>query len=155
MVNLLIFYVGFLLIKAVILTIPTLLTNKVLKTIPYRRYTAEEIIKTNHMRPDLFYKQELISQEALPLKNRIASKDKIANTYREADIDAIRERFKKKMQSRELTRNQIIAIRHYLEQLVDCKEKKFSNDCHCIYYCLKRLTSEQMLDMTALENLLK
>ena len=166
MVKLLMFYLGFLLIKAVLVMLPGLIKNGIYNFIPRRQYTAEEVIACKHEIPDLYYQKQLVEQEAisknkikirykLKPKNIITLESTITNTYREVNVDVIREKFKKKMQAKELTRAQILAIRHYLESIVDCKEKKFANDCHCIYYCLKRLASEQMIDMTALENFLK
>ena len=166
MVKLLMFYLGFLLIKAVLVMLPGLIRNTMFHVIPKRRYTVEEVIKCKHMRPNLYYQKELVEQEALPkLKSRIRFKLKpkeiitlepvTTNTHKEVDINVIREQFKRKMKNRQLTRCQIIAIRRYLETLVDCKGKKFTNDCHCIYYCLKRLNSEQVMDLHTLENLLK
>lgn len=167
MSKLLIFYLGFLLIKAVLVMLPGLLRNTIFRFVPRRQYTVEEVIACGHMRPDLYYKKQLLnsdtSSKAKCKKYRLKPKEVIAlescktNTYREVEIDinVIREKFKTKMQHRELTRSQIIAIRQYLEKMVDCKGKKFSNDCHCIYWCLKRLSSEQVLDLHALENLLK
>lgn len=157
---------GFLLIKAVLTILPSVIRNTMLHIIPRKQYTVEEVIRCGHMRPDLYYKKQLMEQEALPRKvskrkskliqkEIVALKSKSTNTYKEVDIKVIRESFKKKMQNRELTRSQILAIKSYLMQLVNCKEKKFDNDCHCIYFCLKQLDKEQMLDLTALANLLK
>lgn len=167
MTKLLMIYLGFLLIKAVALLLPRIIKPLIFKIIPRRNYDVNEVIKCKHMRPDLYYKKQLLnsdtSSKAKCKKYRLKPKEVIAlescktNTYREVEIDinVIREKFKTKMQHRELTRSQIIAIRQYLEKMVDCKGKKFSNDCHCIYWCLKRLSSEQVLDLHALENLLK
>lgn len=161
MTKLLIIYLGILLIKAVVSILPQLISRGLKKIIPYKKYTAEEVIRCKHMRPDLYYKKQLIEQEAMPkikpkIKFRLKPKEITisTNVYIETNINTIREKFKTKMQHRELTRCQVIAIRNYLESIVDCKGKKFSNDCHCIYYCLKHIASEQMLDMTALLNLL-
>lgn len=146
MVKLLIIYLGFLLIKVVLVILPGLVKNIIIKTIPKRKYTSEEVIACKHMRPDLYYKKQLTGQELMRFES--------TNVCKKDDISFIREQFKEKMKNRQLTRCQIIAIRRYLEQLVDCKQKKFSNDCHCIYYCLKRLDSEQIVNVTALLNLL-
>ena len=171
MITLLMIYLGFLLIKAVLVMLPGIIRNTMFQVIPRRRYTAEEVIRCGHMRPDLYYKKQLLEEEALTAtkKCRFKSKklqykeiialespiDLNANTYKEVDVDIIRERFKRKMKHRELTRSQILAIKDYLSTIIDCKEKKFDNDCHCIYYCLKQLDKEQILDLTALANLLK
>lgn len=140
MTKLLMIYLGFLLVKAVALILPQVIKPLIFKIVPRRQYTAEEVIACKHMRPDLYYKKQLQLNEV---------------SHKEIEVDTIRELFKEKMKHRKLTRSQILAIRKYLEQFVDCKEKKFSNDCHCIYYCLKRLKSEQLMDLVALENLLK
>lgn len=164
-IKLLIIYLGFLLIKAVLVMLPALIKHGMFKIVPRRQYTAEEVIACGHMRPDLYYQKQLESN-SISLKDKlqryklkpkeiITLEYKPTNTYKEVDINVIRDKFKIKMQHRELTRSQIIAIRRYLECLIDCKGKKFSNDCHCIYWCLKRLSSEQVLDLHALENLLK
>lgn len=164
--KLMLIFTGFLLIKAVLAILPGIVRNTILQVIPRRKYTAEEVIKCGHMRPELYYKKQLMEQEALPKKvsrrrfkllpkEIVTLKSKSTNTYKEVDIKVIRESFKRKMQHRELTRSQILAIKSYLMQLVDCKEKKFDNDCHCIYYCLKQLDKEQILDLTSLANLLK
>ena len=141
-------YLGFLLIKAVVMILPVIVKNIVFNIIPRQKYTAEEVIRCKHQKPDLFYRKQL--------ESNISKKSK-AKTYKlqakEIEVSVIREKFKRKMKNRQLTRCQIIAIRRYLESIVDCKEKKFSNDCHCIYYCLKRLPSKQMY-MTALLNFL-
>lgn len=163
MIKLLIIYLGFLLIKAVLVMLPGLIRNTMFQIIPRRKYTDEEVIACGHMRPDLYYKKQLLGSDTTCKKYKLKPKEIIAlqslktNTYREVEIDVnvIREKFKNKMQHRELTRSQVIAIRKYLEKIVDCKGKKFSNDCHCIYYCLKRLKPEQIMDLSALENLLK
>lgn len=140
MTKLLMIYLGFLLIKAVTLILPRIIKPLIFKTIPRRNYDVNEVIKCKHMRPDLYYKKQLQLNEV---------------SHKEIEVDTIRELFKEKMKHRKLTRSQILAIRQYLEGLIDCKEKKFDNDCHCIYYCLKRLDKEEMLDLTALANLLK
>lgn len=165
MTKLLMIYLGFLLIKAVLVMLPSLLKNTMFSIIPRKKYSAEEVVRCKHMRPELYYKKQLMEQEALPKKvcrrksklipKEIMTLKKSTNTYKEVDVKVIREDFKRKMQHRELTRSQILAIKSYLMQLVDCKEKKFDNDCHCIYYCLKRLDKEQILDLTSLANLLK
>ena len=166
MVKLLMFYLGFLLIKAVLVMLPGLIKTGIYNLVPRRQYTAEEIITCKHENPDLYYQKQFTEQKAisknkikirykLKPKNIITLESTTTNTYKEVDINVIREQFKNKMKNRQLTRSQIIAIRKYLEQFVDCKQKKFSNDCHCIYYCLKRLDSEQIVNMTALLNLLK
>ena len=139
MTKLLMIYLGFLLMKAVALLLPKIIKILLFK-IPRRNYTAEEIISCKHMRPELYYKKQLTEHEV---------------SHKEIEVDTIRELFKEKMKHRKLTRSQILAIRRYLEGSIDCKEKKFDNDCHCIYYCLKRLDKEEMLDLTALANLLK
>ena len=164
MVKLLLIYLGFLLIKSVLTMLPALIRNTMFRLIPRRKYTSEEVISCKHMRPDLYYKKQL-ERNSISLKDKLRKyklkpKDIITleyttNTYKEVDINVIREQFKKKMKNRQLTRTQIIAIRKYLESLVNCTGKKFSNDCHCIYYCLKRLKPEQIMDLSALENLLK
>lgn len=166
MVKLLMFYLGFLLIKAVLVMLPGLIKNGIYNFIPRRQYTAEEVISCKHENPDLYYQKQFTEQKAisknkikirykLKPKNIITLESTTTNTYKEVDINVIREQFKRKMKNRQLTRCQIIAIRRYLETLVDCKGKKFTNDCHCIYYCLKRLNSEQVMDLHTLENLLK
>ena len=168
MIKIITIYLGFLLIKAVLINLPTLAKRAIFRFIPKHKYTAEEVIACGHMKPDLYYKKQLTQTEPVSLisklkKYKLKPTDIITlepvttNTYKKVDVgvDVIREQFKKKMKNRQLTRCQIIAIRRYLETLVDCKGKKFSNDCHCIYYCLKRLKSEQIMDLSALENLLK
>ena len=168
MVKLIIIYLGFLFIKAVLINLPTLAKRAIFRFIPKHKYTAEEVIACGHMKPDLYYKKQLTQTEPVSLisklkKHKLKPKGIITlkpietNTYKEVEVDinVIREKFKTKMQHRELTRSQILAIKSYLMQLVNCKEKKFDNDCHCIYFCLKQLDKEQMLDLTALANLLK
>lgn len=150
MTKLFIIYMGFLLIKAVFVMLPTIIRNTMFSIIPRKKYTAEEVIKCGHMVPELYYKKQ---KEAKSKKNQTKLLPK--NTYEEVDVNVIREDFKRKMQSRELTRSQIIAIRRYLETLVNCTGKKFDNDCHCIYWCLKRLSSEDIMDLSTLSNLLK
>lgn len=141
MTKLFILFLGFLLLKAVLVMLPTLIRNTMFSIIPKKKYTAEEIIACRHMKPELYYQKQLMEQEA--------------SSSKEIDVSVIRKQFKIKMQSRELTRSQIIAMRRYLETLVDCTGKKFSNDCHCIYWCLKRLEPQNTMDLSTLENLLK
>lgn len=150
MTKLFILFLGFLLIKAVLVMLPTLIRNTMFSVIPRKKYTAEEVIKCGHMKPELYYKKQ---KKLKSKKNQTKLLPK--NKYEEVDVNVIREDFKRKMKSRELTRNQIIAIRRYLETLVNCTGKKFSNDCHCIYWCLKRLEPQNTMDLNTLENLLK
>lgn len=161
--KLLMIFIGFLLIKAVLVMLPSLIRQGMFGLIPRKQYDVHEVLKCGHMKPELYYKKKLIESEALQTK-KLKHKDIVTkksnitqntNTYKEVDVSYIRERFKRKMQNRELTRTEILGIKAYLEEIVDCKEKKFDNDCHCIYYCLKQLDKEQILDLTALANLLK
>lgn len=166
MVKLMTFYLGFLLIKAVLVLLPALVRTTIFKVIPRRKYTAEEVIKCGHMRPELYYQNQLqanvqdsvktnLKPYKLKPKEVITLEYKPTNTYKEVDVNVIRDDFKRKMKNRQLTRSQVIAIRKYLESIVDCTGKKFDNDCHCIYWCLKRLSSESIMDLRSLANLLK
>lgn len=164
--KLLIIFIGFLLVKAVVVMLPCVIKQGMFNLIPRKQYRAEEVIKCGHMKLELYYKKKLMELEGLETKKLnhkeiVTKKSNVTqntNTYKEVDVSYIRERFKRKMQQRELTRSQILAIRKYLEELVlvdDYKEKRFDNDCHCIYTCLKILDKEQVIDLTALANLIQ
>lgn len=147
MINYILILLAAFILKAIISLLPCLIKIVIKKLIPYKQYSAEEVIACKYMKPDLYYKKHLMqSTYNFKYKDIVAA---------EIDVDTIREEFKRKMQNRELTRNQILYIRNYLEKLIDCNEKKFDNDCHCIYYCLKRLDNNQTKDLTVLANLLR
>ncbi len=58
MTNLLTIFIGVLLIKAVVLMLPNLIRTGIRKHIPYKKYTAEEVIACKHMKPDLYYTKQ-------------------------------------------------------------------------------------------------
>ena len=138
---------------------PTMILYFIAKKIPKRRYDVKEVIKCKGMKPELYYKKQLEEMEAQPIKRQaIYEKEIIKNPFMVVDVgnvSQVRDLFKDKMKHKKLTRSQVLAIRNYLEEIVvDCKEKKFTNDSHAIYYCLKQLDSQQ-IDVTSLINFLK
>lgn len=153
MTNLLIIFIGALLIKAVILMLPTLIGTGIKKHIPYKKYTAEEVIACNHMKPDLYYTKQL-RENNYAIKN-----ENISFNFSKADKDIqllfLKELIISKLKNKQLSRNKVLAIRNFLENNLEGeKNKKFANDFHAIYHYLKStaLTSEHI---SAITNLIK
>ena len=153
MTNLLIIFIGALLIKAVILMLPTLIGTGIKKHIPYKKYTAEEVIACNHMKPDLYYTKQL-RENNYAIKN-----ENISFNFSKADKDIqllfLKELIRSKLKNKQLSRNKVLAIRNFLESNLEGeKNKKFANDFHAIYHYLKSssLTSEHI---SAITNLLQ
>ena len=153
MTNLLTIFIGALLIKAVILMLPNLIGTGIKKHIPYKKYTAEEVIACNHMKPDLYYTKQL-KENNYAIKN-----ENISFNFSKADKDIqllfLKELIRSKLKNKQLSRNKVLAIRNFLESnLEEEKSKKFANDFHAIYHYLKSsaLTSEHI---SAITNLLQ
>lgn len=153
MTNLLIIFIGALLIKAVILMLPSLIGTGIKKHIPYKKYTAEEVIACNHMKPDLYYTKQL-RENNYAIKN-----ENISFNFSKADKDIqllfLKELIRSKLKNKQLSRNKVLAIRNFLENNLEGeKNKKFANDFHAIYHYLKStaLTSEHI---SAITNLIK
>lgn len=157
MTNLLNIFIGVLLIKAVIVMLPSIVRTGIKKYIPYRQYTAEEVIACKHMRPELYYQKQMQESE----KNfKVKNKD-ISITFNKADKDIqllfLKELIRSKLENKQLSRSKVLAIRNFLEinlQTKEDKNKKFANDFHAIYHYLKStaLTSEHI---SAITNLIK
>ena len=153
MTNLLTIFIGALLIKAVILMLPSLIGTGIKKHIPYKKYTAEEVIACNHMKPDLYYTKQL-KENNYAIKN-----ENISFNFSKADKDIqllfLKELIRSKLKNKQLSRNKVLAIRNFLESNLEGeKNKKFANDFHAIYHYLKSpsLTSEHISAITNLIN---
>lgn len=151
MTNLLTIFIGVLLIKAVILMLPSLIGTGIKKHIPYKKYTAEEVIACNHMKPDLYYTKQL-KENNYAIKN-----ENISFNFSKADKDIqllfLKELIRSKLKNKQLSRNKVLAIRNFLESNLEVeKNKKFANDFHAIYHYLKStaLTSEHISAITNL-----
>lgn len=155
MTNLLTIFIGALLIKAVILMLLTLIRTGIKKHIPYKKYTAEEVIACNHMKPDLYYTNQLKEKEnKYKIKN-----ENISFHFSKADKDIqllfLKELIRSKLKNKQLSRSKVLAIRNFLESNLEGeKNKKFANDFHAIYHYLKSaaLTSEHISAITNLIN---
>lgn len=153
MTNLLTIFIGALLIKAVILMLPSLIGTGIKKHIPYKKYTAEEVIACNHMKPELYYTKQL-KENNYAIKN-----ENISFNFSKADKDIqllfLKELIRSKLKNKQLSRNKVLAIRNFLESNLEVeKNKKFANDFHAIYHYLKSpsLKSEHI---SAITNLIK
>ncbi len=153
MTNLLTIFIGALLIKAVILMLPSLIGTGIKKHISYKKYTAEEVIACNHMKPDLYYTKQL-KENNYAIKN-----ENISFNFSKADKDIqllfLKELIRSKLKNKQLSRNKVLAIRNFLESNLEVeKNKKFANDFHAIYHYLKSpsLKSEHI---SAITNLIK
>ena len=155
MTNLLIIFIGALLIKAVILMLPSLIGAGIRKHIPYKKYTAEEVIACNHMRPDLYYENQLNEKK----NNYTIKNGNISFNFSKADKDIqllfLKELIRSKLENKQLSRSKVLAIRNFLESNLEVeKNKKFANDFHAIYHYLKspHLKSEHISAITNLIN---
>ena len=153
MTNLLTIFIGVLLIKAVILMLPILIGTGIKKHIPYKKYTAEEVIACNHMKPDLYYTKQL-KENNYAIKN-----ENISFNFSKADKDIqllfLKELIRSKLKNKQLSRSKVLAIRNFLESNLEGeKNKKFANDFHAIYHYLKSpsLKSEHISAITNLLN---
>lgn len=151
MTNLLTIFIGALLIKAVILMLPSLIGTGIKKHIPYKKYTVEEVIACNHMKPDLYYTKQL-KENNYAIKN-----ENISFNFSKADKDIqllfLKELIRSKLKNKQLSRSKVLAIRNFLESNLEKeKNKKFANDFHAIYHYLKSsaLTSEHISAITNL-----
>ena len=151
MTNLLTIFIGALLIKAVILMLPSLIGTGIKKHIPYKKYTVEEVIACNHMKPDLYYTKQL-KENNYAIKN-----ENISFNFSKADKDIqllfLKELIRSKLKNKQLSRNKVLAIRNFLESNLEVeKNKKFANDFHAIYHYLKSpsLKSEHISAITNL-----
>lgn len=151
MTNLLTIFIGALLIKAVILMLPGLIGTGIKKHIPYKKYTVEEVIACNHMKPDLYYTKQL-KENNYAIKN-----ENISFNFSKADKDIqllfLKELIRSKLKNKQLSRNKVLAIRNFLESNLEGeKNKKFANDFHAIYHYLKSpsLKSEHISAITNL-----
>lgn len=155
MTNLLTIFIGALLIKAVILMLPSLIGTGIRKHIPYKKYTAEEVIACNHMKPDLYYTNQLKEKK----NNYVIKNENISLNFSKADKDIqllfLKELIRSKLKNKQLSRSKVLAIRNFLESNLEVeKNKKFANDFHAIYHYLKSpsLKSEHISAITNLIN---
>ena len=153
MTNLLTIFIGALLIKAVILMLPSLIGTGIKKHIPYKKYTVEEVIACNHMKPDLYYTKQL-KENNYAIKN-----ENISFNFSKADKDIqllfLKELIRSKLKNKQLSRNKVLAIRNFLESNLEVeKNKKFANDFHAIYHYLK-LPSLKSEHISAITNLIQ
>lgn len=153
MTNLLTIFIGALLIKAVILMLPSLIGAGIRKHIPYKKYTAEEVIACNHMKPELYYTNQLKEKQ----NNYKIKNENISLNFSKADKDIqllfLKELIRSKLENKQLSRSKVLAIRNFLENNLEGeKNKKFANDFHAIYHYLKStsLTSEHISAITNL-----
>ena len=133
--------------------LPSLIGTGIKKHIPYKKYTVEEVIACNHMKPDLYYTKQL-KENNYAIKN-----ENISFNFSKADKDIqllfLKELIKSKLENKQLSRSKVLAIRNFLESNLEGeKNKKFANDFHAIYHYLKStaLTSEHI---SAITNLIK
>ena len=135
--------------------LPSLIGTGIKKHIPYKKYTAEEVIACNHMKPDLYYTNQLKAKEnKYKIKN-----ENISFNFSKSDKDIqllyLKELIKSKLKNKQLSRSKVLAIRNFLENNLEGeKNKKFANDFHAIYHYLKSsaLTSQHI---SAITNLLQ
>jgi len=95
------------------------------RTIPKRTLEAEEVIRCGHMNPTLYKKQ---------LENTII--DYTRDEEIEKEYLELRDLFKTKLQSKEISRGQLIGIEKYLREQLNVK-KNYKNNAHAIYSMLK------------------
>ena len=153
MTNLLTIFIGALLIKAVILMLPSLIGTGIKKHIPYKKYTAEEVIACNHMKPDLYYTKQL-KENNYAIKNENISFN-FSKADKEIQLLFLKELIRSKLKNKQLSRSKVLAIRNFLESNLEGeKNKKFANDFHAIYHYLKSpsLKSEHISAITNLLN---
>lgn len=151
MTNLLTIFIGALLIKAVILMLPSLIGTGIKKHIPYKKYTVEEVIACNHMKPDLYYTKQL-KENNYAIKNENISFN-FSKADKEIQLLFLKELIRSKLKNKQLSRNKVLAIRNFLESNLEGeKNKKFANDFHAIYHYLKSpsLKSEHISAITNL-----
>lgn len=156
MTKLLTIFLVILLIKAVLLMLPRFIGSGIRKHVPYKRYTAEEVIACKHMQPDAYYSKQLSSTKSYKIKN-----ENITLNFSKADKDLqllfLKELLSSKLKNKQVSRSKVLAIRNFLElnlRTEEDKKKKFVNDLHAIYHYLKSpsLTSEHI---NAITNLIK
>jgi len=135
--------------------LPSLIGAGIRKHIPYKKYTAEEVIACNHMRPDLYYENQLNEKK----NNYTIKNGNISFNFSKADKDIqllfLKELIRSKLKNKQLSRSKVLAIRNFLESNLEVeKNKKFANDFHAIYHYLKspHLKSEHISAITNLIN---
>lgn len=139
MTKLLTIFLVILLIKAVLLMLPKLIGTGIKKCVPYKRYTAEEVIACKYIKPDVYYSKQLKQKGNYKIKN-----DNITLNFSKADKDLqllfLKELLSSKLENKQLSRSKILAIRNFLElnlKTEEEKNKRFENDFHAIYHYLK------------------
>lgn len=155
MTNLLTIFIGVLLIKAAILMLPNLIGIGIKKHIPYKKYTVEEVIACNYMKPEVYYTNQLKEKQ----NNYKIKNGNISLNFSKADKDIqllfLKELIRSKLENKQLSRSKVLAIRNFLESNLEGeKNKKFENDFYAIYHYLKSaaLTNEHISAITNLLN---
>ncbi|MDM0743553.1 hypothetical protein QTI25_14260 [Clostridium perfringens] len=109
---------GAMFIKTLIFLIPLL----VLKFVPKKKYCAEELVACKFQEPKSYIKEHF---------------NDVRDAKVERHCDMFKSDFKAKLQAKEITRTQILEIKHYLKrQVYIYPKKKFENDAHAIYTML-------------------
>ena len=109
---------GAMFIKTLIFLIPLL----VLKFVPKKKYCAEELVACKFHEPKTYIKEHF---------------DDVRDAKVERYYNVFKSDFKAKLQAKEITRAQILEIKHYLKRQVYVYPKKhFENDAHAIYTML-------------------
>lgn len=139
MTKLLTIFLVILLIKAALIMFPRLIRNGIRKNVPYKRYTAEEVIACKYMKPDVYYSKQLKQKGDYKIKN-----DNITLNFSKADKDLqllfLKELLSSKLKNKQVSRSKVLAIRNFLEMNLKTEEeknKRFENDFHAIYHYLK------------------
>lgn len=139
MTKLLTIFLVILLIKAALIMFPRLIRNGIRKSVPYKRYTAEEVIACKYMKPDVYYSKQLKQKGDYKIKN-----DNITLNFSKTDKDLqllfLKELLSSKLKNKQLSRSKVLAIRNFLEMNLKTEEeknKRFENDFHAIYHYLK------------------
>ena len=154
MTKLLTLFLIFLLIKAVLLMLPRLIRTGIRKCVPYKRYTAEEVIACKHTQPDVYYSKQLNAAKNYKIRN-----ENITLNFSKADKDLqllfLKELLSSKLKNKQVSRSKVLAIRNFLELNLKTKEeknKRFENDVHAIYHYLKSplITCEHIIAITNL-----
>ncbi|NGT04424.1 hypothetical protein [Clostridium perfringens] len=118
MYTLILITLGAMFIKTLIFIGPIL----ILRCIPRRKYCAEELVACKFHEPKTYIKEHF---------------DDVRDAEVERCYDVFKQEFKSKLQAKEITRAQILQIKHYLRKQVYIYPKKhFANDAHAIYTML-------------------
>lgn len=118
MYTLILITLGAMFIKTLIFVGPIL----ILRCIPRKKYCAEELVACKFQEPKSYIKEHF---------------NDVRDAKVERHCDMFKSDFKAKLQAKEITRTQILEIKHYLKrQVYIYPKKKFENDAHAIYTML-------------------